>query len=127
MEITLIIIAILLLAGFIYRRYRRYQRRKDSNPIKMLWVNNEVVRETLKAVRLKVNPCAYQPENNTLISNPDNSISGFNMNNRQIIRDSQGKSNHVIDCGTNVKRFIYEVKNSPNASDMEEDDTDQDS
>ena len=113
MEFGYIIVAALVVAsiGIIVYDHFKYGHNYYSLPLIVLRVNNERVRNTLKASGISLCWCATSLKNNSLMCYDGFSVCGFNENIDHTIFRARKKKVKVIDCGVSVKKFIYEIQN----------------
>lgn len=97
------------IAVIIYDRIRHRKRYKSEVVFIFLRINNPSVRKQIREAGIKLCPCAREFRNNYLYSVDGSLICGFNENRRRLIADATKNNAHIIDCGTDVKKFIKEI------------------
>lgn len=113
MEFGYIVIAAMVVVaiGIIVYDHVKYGHSYYSKPLIILRVNNERVRNTLQAADIPLCWCASSLKNNSLMYDGYSSVCGFNEDIDNIVYNAKKNKVKVIDCGVNVKKFIYEIQN----------------
>lgn len=90
-------------------RHRKYYNKKGT--IIFLRRNNPDVRKQIKEAGIQLCPCARNFSNTFLYYTEEGCIvCGFNESRQHLISDADKNHINVIDCGTDVDKFIQEVK-----------------
>lgn len=106
----LIIIFTCLLSVFLYLCLSRKQVATKQGKFVFLRVNNEPIRNTIRAAGINLCPCCRAFSNNYLFANLEGSmVCGFNESRHHFIEEAEKYKHEVVDCGDNVLMFITEV------------------
>lgn len=107
--LLLFVTSFVMIAGIsLYVIYKSVNR--HSKVMIILKINNEEIRNNLKALGFKVRKGAFYPKSTNLLYF-EGCIYGFSEYITSIIYSFMQKDMVIIDCGVSVKRFIYEIQN----------------
>lgn len=110
-EILGLIIMVSTIVGIIILVYEDIKyNRKNRQKFIFLRLNNEYVRNILEGNGLFLCNCAFYSTNKYLYTQKDSSIHGFTEDITHLIEKAEKTNMELIDCGINIKKFIYEIQ-----------------
>lgn len=110
LAIAIIFCFVMPIAVIIYDRIRHRKRYNSEDIFVFLRINNPSVRKQIREAGIKLCPCSREFRNNYLYTVDGSLVCGFNENHRHLIANAMKFKMIVIDCGTDVERFIQETK-----------------
>lgn len=108
--IAIIFCFVIPIAVIFYDRIRHRKRYKNEEVFIFLHINNPSVRKQIREAGIKLCSCSREFRNNYLYTVDGSLVCGFNENHRHLIADANRFKMNIIDCGTDVEKFIQEIK-----------------